>query len=155
MNAATDDASGRCLCGSVRFTIHGPLSDLYQCHCSQCRRSTGSAANASTLVKAEQLSWLAGEDTITRYLDDSGYRVHFCSQCGSPVPNPVGDGRFWWVPAGLLDEPQQLKVVAHLFTDSKAAWDPLVAGDDTFATMPKLREILSLLHHRQRRAKRP
>ncbi|MEB4591355.1 FMN-binding negative transcriptional regulator [Candidatus Thiothrix sp. Deng01] len=42
---------GSCFCGSIAFEISGEIPDLYQCHCSECRKTTGAAANAAaTLV---------------------------------------------------------------------------------------------------------
>jgi hypothetical protein len=35
---------GECLCGDVEFEIKGDLPNLYQCHCSLCRKVTGSSA---------------------------------------------------------------------------------------------------------------
>ncbi|PRY63410.1 hypothetical protein B0H98_1085 [Vreelandella songnenensis] len=42
--------TGECLCGEVKFEIDGKLPNLYQCHCSLCRKTTGSTANAATFV---------------------------------------------------------------------------------------------------------
>ena len=38
---------GACLCGKVRFEILGEVPNLYQCHCSECRKATGTSANAA------------------------------------------------------------------------------------------------------------
>ena len=35
-------ASGRCLCGAVAYTISGNMGIFQYCHCSRCRKSTGS-----------------------------------------------------------------------------------------------------------------
>ena len=44
--------TGSCLCGAVRFEVEGDATELYQCHCSLCRKSTGSAAVTALLVAA-------------------------------------------------------------------------------------------------------
>jgi hypothetical protein len=35
--------SGKCLCGAVRNTVEDSFRYALNCHCSQCRRATGSA----------------------------------------------------------------------------------------------------------------
>ena len=37
----TDVATGGCLCGAVRYQVHGPLRDVLICHCVECRRWHG------------------------------------------------------------------------------------------------------------------
>jgi len=43
---------GSCLCGAVRYEIHGKLSGVLNCHCSMCRRAQGSAFRTRTRVSA-------------------------------------------------------------------------------------------------------
>lgn len=45
---------GECLCAEVKFEVDGELPDLYQCHCSLCRKATGSTANAATFVDSAE-----------------------------------------------------------------------------------------------------
>ena len=80
---------GKCLCGEVAFELSGELPNLYQCHCSLCRKVTGSSANAAFRVAREQLAWLAGESLVHAFESESGFKSHFCSCCGSPLPNPT------------------------------------------------------------------
>lgn len=138
---------GSCLCGAVEFEILGPLAKLYQCHCSLCRKQGGSASNTATVVRAENLRWLAGEELISSWVKESGFRSNFCSRCGSPLPNPLREKPFFWVPVGLLDEgPQPLEIVAQLYVGSKASWDDRVGPGVPFETMPAEDEFLALLH---------
>ena len=39
--------TGSCLCGAVRFEVHGPLRPVLACHCIQCRRQTGNYMSAT------------------------------------------------------------------------------------------------------------
>ena len=39
--------SGTCLCGAVRFEISGSFERFYLCHCSRCRKGSGSAHAAN------------------------------------------------------------------------------------------------------------
>jgi hypothetical protein len=55
---------GKCLCGEVRFTLSGELPNLYQCHCSLCRKVSGSSSNAAFKIDLAQLKWDAGEQLV-------------------------------------------------------------------------------------------
>lgn len=120
---------GSCFCGEVRFEISGRLPDIYQCHCSECRKVTGAAANAGCIVNKGRLRWLSGHEQINSFVQASGYRVDFCRRCGSTVPNLTRQGDAWWIPVGLLDEvPEDIKVVHHIYVGSKAHWDLIPAS---------------------------
>ncbi|WP_374487733.1 GFA family protein [Zoogloea sp.] len=114
---------GQCLCGQVKFEVRTRHLRLYQCHCSLCRRQSGSSSNTAALVPLGQFRWLAGEKKVRSWVKDSGFRSDFCRTCGSPVPNQVRDLPMMWVPAGLLDEGEGLSVAAHLCLSSSAPWD--------------------------------
>ncbi len=142
---------GECLCGTVRFEIQGEVGNLYQCHCSLCRKVTGAAANAATFVDAERFSWRGGEGAIRSFVKDSGYRADFCQHCSSLVPNPLRDTDLVWIPAGLLEDSKNLKVVAHLHTASRADWDSCTESAQTaqcFDSMPDLKALHQLLYEK-------
>lgn len=113
---------GECLCGEVAFEIEGDLPNIYQCHCSLCRKATGSTANAASFVDVQAFSWLFGQANIRSFQKLTGYRSDFCSVCGSPVPNKLRDTDLIWIPAGLLDEATASQVAVHLHLSSSAAW---------------------------------
>ncbi|HDZ45593.1 hypothetical protein LCGC14_0097060 [marine sediment metagenome] len=113
---------GECLCGGVAFEIEGELPNLYQCHCSLCRKATGSAANAATFVDEQSFRWMSGQSNIRSFQKPTGYRSDFCSVCGSPVPNKLRDTDLIWVPAGLLDGATFSQISVHLHLSSAATW---------------------------------
>lgn len=114
---------GKCLCGQVEFEITGKIPNLYQCHCSLCKKATGAASNSSFVIGLDDLRWLKGKDQIRSFTKDNGYRTDFCGTCGSPVPNKMNVGDYMWVPAGVLEGGLDRKVAAHIFTESKADWE--------------------------------
>ena len=105
---------GACLCGAVSFELDGPLPKFYRCHCSLCRRQSGTAGNAATLVATERFRWRSGQTQVGSWTKASGFRSDFCRACGSPLPNPLRGQPYMWVPAGLLD------------TEAALAYDPLL-----------------------------
>ena len=35
------EIKGSCECGEVIFSVNGPLSPTFACHCTQCRKTSG------------------------------------------------------------------------------------------------------------------
>src|SRR6185436_17723414 len=137
---------GKCLCGSVEFAVVNSPRNLYQCHCSLCRKQSGSAANAAFIVPGEKLSWKTGEELISSYVKPTGFRSNFCSRCGSPVPKFIGKTAFVWVPAGLLEDAVSLKIALHLFVGSRASWEPKPTTGVQYEEMPAIAEVMAHLH---------
>lgn len=133
---------GTCLCGTLVFEIQGPLPALYQCHCTLCRRQTGAAANAATIVPAGQFRWLHGADSVRSWVKDTGFRSDFCATCGSPAPNPLRNSPYYWIPAGLLDDADQGTVAVHLHLGSRAAWETPPTDCKHYDGMPDLDQLL-------------
>lgn len=138
--------TGACLCGTIVFEVSDAPRHIYQCHCSLCRRQGGAAGNAGMIVYHRQVRWISGHDRVSTYRKSSGFRADFCSACGSPVPNPIGDSPYTWVPVGLLDSSEGLTIALHLFMGSKAAWDPTPTAGTLHDTMPSLQTLLAVLH---------
>ncbi|TOP03723.1 aldehyde-activating protein, partial [Vibrio parahaemolyticus] len=49
------------MCGEVSFELSGELPPIYQCHCSLCRKISGSSSNSALIVKASSFKWRSGE----------------------------------------------------------------------------------------------
>ncbi|MDR0775062.1 MAG: GFA family protein [Azonexus sp.] len=137
---------GHCLCGTVKFEIDGDRFKLYQCHCSLCRRQGGSLSNTATIVPDSNFRWLGGEEFISSWKHDRGFRSDFCSICGSPVPNPLRNMPYFWVPAGLFEQGGELEIVAHLCTASKASWDSIPLQGACYDELPNLSEFIALIN---------
>jgi hypothetical protein len=122
-------ARGQCNCGAVAFEISAPISDVYVCHCSICRRYSGANGGAVVVVDNEAFRWVRGEDQIATWKKpDADWESWWCRVCGSALPGRNDPARMF-VPAGLIDEGgDALKVAMHIYVGSKAAWE--VIGDD-------------------------
>ena len=134
-----------CLCGQVEFEIVGDIPNLYQCHCSLCRKQGGSTSNTATILESKNFLWLSGKEKISSWVKDNGFRSDFCSKCGTPVPNPLSSASYFWVPAGLFTSEVKSKIVAHLYVGSKASWDNISLLGKHYETMPELAEVIKLL----------
>ncbi|SDW81396.1 GFA family protein [Marinobacter mobilis] len=129
---------GSCLCGQVRFEIDGDFESFYLCHCTHCRKDTGSAHAANLFSGTASLRWLAGADTVRRYqLPATRHVKSFCSVCGSAVPTEQPELKVLVVPAGCLDDDIRLRPTAHLFVASKAGWDEDLEQVPAFDGLPR------------------
>ena len=114
---------GSCLCGGMRFEITGTHSKVSICHCSLCRKTSGTGSSAAIVVGYDQLNWLSGLDLVT-----NGLKHSFCRVCGAHAPDSNPRKTLYVVPVGILDDNPELMVGQHIFVGSKARWD--VIGED-------------------------
>lgn len=105
--------TGGCACGGVRYEVRGPLRDVIACHCIQCRRTSGHFVTA-TACRRGALT-LEKSDTLRWYVAVPGFRRGFCSECGASLFFEETGGERVSIAAGSLDEPQGLKIAAHIF----------------------------------------
>ena len=126
---------GSCLCGEVRYSVEGSFDSFYLCHCSHCRKDTGSAHAANLFSSTAKLTWLSGHDSVTTYnLPRTRHVRSFCAICGSAVPR-IGDGMVV-VPAGSLDTEILHVPDGNIFTASRASWDHDLSSAPDYASFP-------------------
>jgi len=116
--------AGSCLCGSVRFAVRPPFSAFRYCHCSRCRKASGSAHAANLFVPRTQFEWLEGEASVRRFdlPDAQRFSVWFCGECGCRVPHNIRTRDDVLIPAGLLDADPHMHPENNIFWGSKAPW---------------------------------
>ena len=114
---------GSCLCGAIRYEITGPLSAPVYCHCSQCRKATGSSFATNASVEAKDFRIVAGEERLRRFESSPGQYRNFCSGCGSPIVKTYADRPdVVRVRLGTLDDDPGISVEGQYFVESKAPW---------------------------------
>ena len=118
---------GGCLCGGVRFEIARAVGPFELCHCSRCRKASGSAFVPWLVVLREDFSFLQGEELIRRYeaplsKKPPPYRTSFCGRCGSPVPDAKSESSRVEVHAGILDDDPGLRPERHILVEAKSSW---------------------------------
>lgn len=105
---------GSCLCGQVQYQVNGPLRPVVNCHCVQCRKTSGHFVAATS----------AARDHVTMTGDVSWYhasqtaRRGFCGTCGSSLFWD-GPGANISIHAGTLDDATGLQSAGHIFCDDK------------------------------------
>jgi hypothetical protein len=120
----TEVVSGSCLCRGVRFEVELPFRRANHCHCSRCRKHSGTFGLTQGRVKKEQFRLLHGEELLRVYEPAPGAaRKVFCERCGSSL-----FGGFWpeWdevsIRLGSLDGDPQIRPQYHSYVDSRASW---------------------------------
>ena len=128
-----------CFCGAVAFEVKPPFSDFRYCHCSRCRKASGSAHAANLFVPEKQFAWVKGESSVKRY-DLPGsqrFSVWFCPTCGTRVPHKVKTREDYLIPAGLLDDDPQMRPENSIFWDSRPSWYVAPHEHDCYSEYPK------------------
>ncbi|MFS1460872.1 aldehyde-activating protein [Vibrio lentus] len=117
---------GSCLCGSILFELDGGVTDIIHCHCSLCRKASGSAYATNGFINAEEIKLTDKNNTLTFYESSEGKRKYFCKTCGSPIysSNSKSPKRFR-LRLGILDTEISERPISHNFVTSKANWDDL------------------------------
>jgi hypothetical protein len=118
---AGDALVGQCYCGAVRYQVQDAFLYAANCHCSQCRRTTGSAFKPFAGIEREHLALIQGEDSLLIVGDPTGHDAH-CGRCGSLLYSVVRDGAFVHVAMGTLVDAPSIRPSKHIFVGSKAPW---------------------------------
>lgn len=116
-------ATGQCLCGLFRFEVTGPLGEVRYCHCSQCRRKSGTAFTANARIARDQWRIEGPSALITEFEHKPGLYNAFCSRCGSPLyARSESDPDDIRVRLGGFEGTVDVIITGHVWVSSKAHW---------------------------------
>jgi hypothetical protein len=127
--------TGRCLCGAVEYQVADAFEYAMNCHCSQCRRATGSAFKPLAGIKAEELSLTRGADRTLRFGDPAGHDLR-CGVCGAFLYSLTRQGRYVHVAMGTLADAPTIRPTCHIFVGSKAPWFEITDDLPQFEALP-------------------
>jgi hypothetical protein len=113
--------AGSCQCGAVTYAVADEFSYALNCHCSNCRRSTGAAFKSLAGIERSKLRITSGEDNILT-VGSPGWCDVRCKLCGSLLFAVVRDGAFAHLAMGTLIDDPTIRPNAHIFVGSKAPW---------------------------------
>lgn len=113
--------AGQCFCGAVQYAVTDAFEYAANCHCSGCRRVTGSAFKPFAGIPREKLRITDGANNLTIFGDESAHDTH-CRTCGSLLYSIVRDGAFAHVTMGTLIDDPTIRPTMHIFVGSKAPW---------------------------------
>jgi len=113
-----------CLCGQVKMDINGKISEIIHCHCSRCRKSTGSAYATNGYVLKDTLTITQGEENLNFYQMNEHIRKYFCVTCASPIYSEnAREPLRVRLRLGTLDCDITERPGSHNFVTSRACWD--------------------------------
>ena len=118
---SAQELKGACYCKTVQYAVEDSFEYAMNCHCSNCRRTTGSAFKPFAGIPRAKLRLTAGTDALLVYGDETGNNTH-CKHCGSLLYSVVRDGTYVHVPMGTLIDAPAIRPTAHIFVGSKAPW---------------------------------
>ncbi len=113
--------SGKCFCGAVEYSVDDAFVYAANCHCSDCRRTTGSAFKPFAGIPREKLMVTKGANGLLIYGDTAGHDAH-CRTCGSLLYSLVREAAWVHVAMGTLVDAPTIRPTHHIFVGSKAPW---------------------------------
>ena len=113
--------TGQCYCRAVTYAVADRFAYAMNCHCSNCRRTTGSAFKPMAGIAVSQIRVTDGAEHVMTFGDPVNHDVH-CGICGSLLYSVVRDGTFAHVMLGTLLDAPGIRPNAHIFVGSKAPW---------------------------------
>jgi len=113
--------TGKCFCGAVQYAVADAFTYALNCHCSNCRRTTGSAFKPFAGITRDQFAVTEGRDDLLIYGEEKTHDAH-CNVCGSLLYSVVRDGMYVHVTMGTLVDAPAIRPTAHIFVASKAPW---------------------------------
>jgi hypothetical protein len=117
---------GGCSCGAVRFRVRGDPARVGICHCTTCRKETGSVLMAFAVWPRTCFD-VTGE---TRGWENR----QFCPTCGSRLFAVSDDSDEIEIKLGTLDDaPTRLTPVYELWTKRREPWLQAVSGTAQFS----------------------
>jgi hypothetical protein len=109
------------MCGAVEYAVADAFEFALFCHCSMCRRSTGSAFKPLAGIPRSELKLVRGDEALLIVGEESGHDAR-CGRCGSLLYSVVRDGTFVHVAMGTLVDEPSTRPTMHIFVASKAGW---------------------------------
>ncbi|MBQ4832215.1 GFA family protein [Pseudoalteromonas sp. MMG010] len=120
---------GSCLCGVIKVELLGPITSIIHCHCSLCRKSSGTAYATNGFINTHEFKVIDPQNKLTYYAFKPGKHRHFCSVCASPIFSSNSDNPSKLrIRLGILDSEITQRPLSHNFVSSKADWDELDAA---------------------------
>jgi hypothetical protein len=124
---------GSCLCGGILFELETVVGPFELCHCSRCRKASGSAFMAAVSIRSAGFRYVQGHHLVRRFelpLREAPppYSRIFCGLCGCVVPEPQPATETFEIAAGLLDDDPGLQPERHIMVEHKAPWSDIRDG---------------------------
>jgi hypothetical protein len=116
----SDEMSGGCACGRVRYRVRIASDEAYLCHCRMCQRATGSISIAFKNIRKADVEWESKPDW---YESSLIARRPYCRECGTSLGFAFPDSENMDLTVASFDDPTRFKPVHHFGVESlHRAW---------------------------------
>lgn len=132
----SEQTQGHCLCGSLEFTVKGKPKWCANCHCSDCRRHTGSAVATFVGFEKKHFSVTSGE--FGSIESSPGVHRYFCPYCGTPMA--YESDRFpgeIHVLIGTLNDPEAYPPELQVNCREQLSWLKISIEGPSYQTFPE------------------
>jgi hypothetical protein len=113
---------GKCFCGAIDYAVADEFKYALNCHCSDCRRATGSAFKPFAGIERSKLAITRGKEQVLIFGDENANHDVHCKVCGSLLYSVVGGAAMVHVTLGTLVDTPSIRPTAHIFVGDKAPW---------------------------------
>lgn len=134
MTETSEVNEGGCMCGAVRYRLHGPFTYSAHCHCRSCQRAVGAGYVTYSAVPPENFEIIKGEMAI--YHSSPGVNRGFCSKCGTSLSYSGDDWTDYAIMSATLDHPSTAVPTSNVFTSEKQRWVALDESLKKFHEFP-------------------
>ncbi|MDU8910491.1 GFA family protein [Aestuariicoccus sp. MJ-SS9] len=132
MTAPNPHHDGGCMCGAIRYRLHGPFTYSAHCHCRSCQRAVGAGFATYSAVAPDNFEILQGEMAI--YHSSPGVRRGFCGTCGTSLSYAGDDWTDYAILSATLDDPSAARPTTNVYVSEKQPW---VVLDERLRAYPK------------------
>jgi len=124
---STQQYTGGCMCGAIRYELNCESPWSVYCHCESCRKHTGAPVAVLVAGLPEYVTWTAGERAL--YESSAGRQRGFCRDCGTSLTwEAESNGSWLGLHISTFDNPEALPASEHVFCDDAISWVKLTDG---------------------------
>lgn len=130
-----------CLCGLIKFNVQEVKGMTFNCHCSRCRKSHGSAFSTQVVADKKTLKFTTGKDQLTEFSSSRAIRT-FCSNCGSRLMNyDRSESRYLSVAISAIDNNNDFVPAGECYSPEKLNFVKLEKSIPHFKELPELKPL--------------
>lgn len=124
---------GQCMCGAIKYTSEAEPILVGVCHCTDCRRQSGTAFSINVGVPRDELVITGTPKVFETMGTDRGAPAqrNFCGDCGSPIISILADADdIAFIKGGTLDDPTWLEPELELWEESRLPWVDRIESEE-------------------------
>jgi hypothetical protein len=117
---ASNNLTGGCQCGAVRYTLLEKPHNPHLCHCRMCQKQFGGFYAALCSVPKDKFKITRG--TMSNFRSSADVQRGFCRDCGTPLTyDPILRDAIS-ISIGSLDNYESLKPDAQYGIEARVSW---------------------------------